>query len=105
MGGRGRVGERVVLNSVALGLSAEIARTLTPDLKRRLGLLAWPVADAKVLWRHRALDLDVTRETGQLRLRARQLLVANGRYVAGPLRGRRWPTGNSTCWPSGTGGS
>ncbi|GBF04455.1 hypothetical protein DAERI_020052 [Deinococcus aerius] len=82
----GLVNGRVFLNSVALGLSAGIARTLTPDLKRRLGLLAWPVVGAKVLWRHRPLLLDVTGETEHLRLRTHQLLVANGRYVAGPLR-------------------
>ncbi|MBB5235104.1 diacylglycerol/lipid kinase family protein [Deinococcus budaensis] len=84
-------GERAFLNSVALGLSAEIARSLTPRLKRRLGLLAWPAVGLGTLRRHRALDLDLTtgtwtpgRET--LRLRTHQLLIANGRYVAGPLR-------------------
>lgn len=82
----GRVNGRVFLNSVALGLSAQIARSLTGDLKRRLGLLAWPAVGARVLWRHRALDLTLTSAGGTLRLHTHQLLVANGRYVAGPLR-------------------
>ncbi|BDP44376.1 putative lipid kinase YegS-like protein (plasmid) [Deinococcus aetherius] len=82
----GRVNGRVFLNSVALGLSAQIARSLDGDLKRRLGLLAWPAVGARVLWRHRALDLTLTSAGGTLRLHTHQLLVANGRYVAGPLR-------------------
>lgn len=82
----GLLNGRPFLNSVALGLSAEIARSLTPALKRRLGLLAWPVMGAGVLSRHRALDLTLTSPAGPLRLHTHQLLVANGRYVAGPLR-------------------
>lgn len=82
----GLVNGRVFLNSVAMGLSAGIARALTPELKRRLGLLAWPVVGARVLWRHRPLNLSVTSETGHVRLHTHQVLVANGRYVAGPLR-------------------
>lgn len=84
-------GERVFLNSVALGLSAEIARSLTPPLKRRLGLLAWPAVGLGTLRRHRALDLELatgprTPDRETLRLHTHQLLIANGRYVAGPLR-------------------
>ncbi|GBF07967.1 diacylglycerol kinase family enzyme [Deinococcus aerius] len=82
----GLLNGRPFLNSVALGLSAEIARVLTPALKRRLGLLAWPVVGTQVLGRHHALDLTLTSPGGTLRLRTHQLLVANGRYVAGPLR-------------------
>lgn len=84
-------GERAFLNSVALGLSAEIARSLTPPLKRRLGLLAWPAVGLGTLRRHRALDLELatgprTPDRETLRLHTHQLLIANGRYVAGPLR-------------------
>lgn len=82
----GMLNGRPFLNSVALGLSAEIARSLTPSLKRRLGLLAWPVVGTRVLRRHHALDLTLTSPEGTLRLHTHQLLVANGRYVAGPLR-------------------
>ncbi|WP_188963187.1 diacylglycerol/lipid kinase family protein [Deinococcus aquiradiocola] len=82
----GRLNGRAFLNSAALGTSAEIARTLTPELKRRLGLLAWPWVGLKVLLRHRALQVTVTHGGGQLTVRTHQVLVANGRYVAGPLR-------------------
>lgn len=82
----GLVNGRVFLNSVALGLSAEIARSLTPGVKRHLGLMAWPVVGSKVLWRHRALHLNLTSESGAWVFHTHQLLVANGRYVAGPLR-------------------
>ncbi|ABF44282.1 Diacylglycerol kinase family enzyme (plasmid) [Deinococcus geothermalis DSM 11300] len=82
----GLLNGRAFLNSVALGLSAQIARSLTENLKRRLGLLAWPVMGLQVLGRHRPLDLCLTSDQGSWQLRTHQLLVANGRYVAGPLR-------------------
>ncbi len=82
----GLVNDQVFLNSVGLGISAEIARTLTADVKRRFGLLAWPLKGFKAIWRHRALNLDVRTSAGEVHVHTHQLLVANGRYVAGPLR-------------------
>lgn len=38
-----------------------------------------------MVWRHHSLDLDVSFGAQQVRLRTHQFLVANGRYVAGPL--------------------
>ena len=78
------------LNSVGLGFSAEIARQLTGQVKRRLGLLAWPLVGVRVLIGHHPLDLEL--RLGELgsgaprHLRSHQLLIANGRYVAGPLK-------------------
>lgn len=86
----GRVNGRIFLNSVALGLSAELARRLGPQTKRRLGLLAWPLLGARLLWRHPPLTLRVTPLGGPQPPRSRtlhthQLVVVNGRYLAGPL--------------------
>ncbi len=103
MGGAGSpTTEQVFLNSVGLGYSAEIARQLGGETKRRLGLLAWPVVGSQVMFGHRPLDLDLSLdlefsrdlnlsagEPGQQalrRVRSHQLLIANGRYVAGPLK-------------------
>ena len=81
----GLVNGRVFLNSVALGVSADLARELSPEIKERLGLLAWPIVGARELWRHRALDLTLEHGGERRRLRTHQLSLVNGRYLAGPL--------------------
>lgn len=81
----GRVNGRVFLNSVALGLSARIAEAITPEDKRRFGLLAWPLVGARVGWRQRAVRLRLLTPDFSRELCTRQLVAGNGRYVAGPL--------------------
>jgi diacylglycerol kinase (ATP) len=92
----GLVNGRAFLNSVGLGWSAQIARSLTGEVKARLGLLAWPLVGLSASWRHRALNLEIDLGPASdesdpgiadhLNLQTHQLLIANGRYVAGPLR-------------------
>lgn len=81
----GRVNGRVFVNSVTLGLSADIAHALDKETKQRLGLLAWPVAGGKVLWQHRALRLKVAAAEKTFRTRTHQLVISNGRYLAGSV--------------------
>ena len=81
----GRCNGEVFLNSVALGLSADIAAALDGDAKKRLGLLAWPLVGARVLAKHRPLRLRVTSAEKTFTVRTHQIVVANGRYVAGPI--------------------
>ena len=81
----GRDNGRVFVNSVTLGLSAEIAHGLDKKTKQRLGLLAWPVVGAKVLWQHRPLSLRVTAAEKSFRARTHQLVISNGRYIAGSV--------------------
>jgi YegS/Rv2252/BmrU family lipid kinase len=81
----GRVNGRVFVNSVTLGLSADIAGALDGSAKKRLGLLAWPVVGVRALWSQRAMHLHLISDDEDFRLRTRQLVVANGRYVAGPV--------------------
>jgi YegS/Rv2252/BmrU family lipid kinase len=81
----GRCNQQIFLNSVSLGLSVEIAGALDKRIKRRLSLLAWPYVGGRVLWTHRPLHLKVLDGEDVHRLRTHQLLVVNGRYVAGPI--------------------
>ena len=81
----GRVNGRVFLNSVTLGLSASIAHALDSDVKKRLGLLAWPLIGGKIIWQHRALRLRVVAAEKQFRARTHQIIISNGRYIAGPI--------------------
>ncbi len=82
----GKCNQQVFLNSVSIGLSAEIAGALTADIKKKLGGLSWPVIGARVGLTHRAVRLRLTSDKGVETFRTHQLMVANGRYVAGPIR-------------------
>lgn len=81
----GRCNDQYFLNSVALGLSTEIAGALTKEVKKKLGLLSWPVVGFRVLATHRPLTLRVVSAEKTYSVRTHQLLVVNGRYVAGPI--------------------
>ncbi len=81
----GRCNDQYFLNSVALGLSTEIAGALTKEVKKKLGLLSWFVVGVRVLATHRPLLLRVSSEEKTYSVRTHQLLVVNGRYVAGPI--------------------
>ena len=82
----GKCNDQVFLNSVSIGLSAEIAGALTKDIKKKLGILAWPVIGGRVALSHRAVRLRLSSDKGVETFRTHQLMVANGRYVAGPIR-------------------
>ncbi|RYG66261.1 YegS/Rv2252/BmrU family lipid kinase [bacterium] len=82
----GKCNEQVFLNSVSLGLSAEIAGALTGEVKKKLGLLSWPVIGSKVIATHRSLKLRVVSKERTFTMKTHQLVVANGRYVAGPIK-------------------
>jgi diacylglycerol kinase (ATP) len=68
------------LNAVSLGLASAIARRLTPELKRRVGKLAYPVAAAAELWEHQPFLVRVVTDTEELEQNVLQLVVGNGRY-------------------------
>ena len=82
----GKCNGTVFLNSVSLGFSASLAGALTSEVKKKLGLLAWPVTGFKMMSRHRPLRLRVTSEQESFVARTHQLLIGNGRYVAGSFK-------------------
>ncbi|PQV65035.1 lipid kinase, YegS/Rv2252/BmrU family [Abditibacterium utsteinense] len=82
----GRCNRQIFLNSVSLGLSSDIAGALTSDVKKRFGLFAWFIVGGKVLARHRSMKLRVLSEERSFSVKTHQLMIANGRYVAGPIK-------------------
>lgn len=70
-------------NVASIGLSVELAATVTNRLKRLLGRLAYPVAGLRVLARHRAFRATIRHDGGTMRVRTHQLIIANGRSHAG----------------------
>ncbi len=82
----GKCNGQVFLNSVSLGLSAEIAGALTGQVKKKFGLLAWPIIGGKILARHRPMKLRILSKERSFTVKTHQLMIANGRYVAGPIK-------------------
>jgi YegS/Rv2252/BmrU family lipid kinase len=81
----GRVNGRVFLNSVTLGISSEIVENLDGETKARLGLLSWPARIIPILWGHQALHLKISANGKSFHLRTHQLIISNGRFLAGPI--------------------
>ncbi len=79
----GSVNDQLFFNVASIGLSAEVAQELTPDLKRRFGKLGYAVAAIRVLARARPFRARIIgggREIDSLTL---QVAVGNGRYYGG----------------------
>ena len=68
------------LNAVSLGIASAIAKRLTPELKRRVGKLAYPVAAFAEIWEHQPFHVKMTADCAEVELDALQLVVGNGRY-------------------------
>jgi YegS/Rv2252/BmrU family lipid kinase len=81
------VNGRFFINNVTVGLPAEAAARLTPDLKRRLGVFA-SVALVPALWRHaEPFDVRIDADGRSERRRVVAAMVGNGVYEGGfPIR-------------------
>jgi len=75
----------IFLNSVSLGLSVAVAGTLRPEAKKWLGPLAYVGALTKVLLRYRPVQLRIAAAERTYTVRTHQLVIANGRFLAGPV--------------------
>lgn len=82
----GKCNEQIFLNSVSLGFSAELADSLTSQVKKQLGLLAWPYVGLRIGLKHRSIKVRITSHNHKEVMRTHQLMIANGRYVAGPIK-------------------
>jgi YegS/Rv2252/BmrU family lipid kinase len=73
-------------NVLGVGLSAGIAKTVTPASKKRYGRLAYALSGLKQLSKP-AFEVTVTDKDHELKMNfeTRQLIVANGRYHAGKV--------------------
>lgn len=85
----GLAGDNYYVNVASVGLSAEVARALSPALKRSLGSLAYPAALVKALSRHEPFSARLSfpggdHEPVELE-RLLQVAVGNGRFYGGGL--------------------
>lgn len=79
----GEVNGKPFFNAASIGLSVELTRRLSPDIKRYLGRLSYAVAAIGVLSRARPFHAVISAESGSVRVHTLQIAVGNGRYYGG----------------------
>lgn len=81
----GRANEKLFFNVASAGISVEIAQQLSGEVKKRWGKLGYPITTWKVLRRHRPFRLTVACDGREVRLKAIQVTVGNGRFYGGGM--------------------
>ncbi len=82
----GVVNGRRFLNVASIGLPAKVSAAITPQLKKRLGVLAYPVAAVQALTHQRPFGAKLTVDGRVHRVRwVMQLAVGSGRHYGGGM--------------------
>lgn len=85
----GLAGENYYVNVASVGLSVGVTRSLSPQIKKRMGAIAYPMAAIRAFLRHKPFDAKLTfpdedHETVELE-RLLQVAVGNGKFYGGGL--------------------
>ncbi|CCE07768.1 conserved hypothetical protein [Bradyrhizobium sp. STM 3843] len=81
----GDVNGHMFFNVASLGLSAELARQLTRESKRRFGRASYALTALKVLLNARPFRAMIVSDEGAARVKTLQIAVGNGRYYGGGM--------------------
>jgi len=81
----GEVNGRPFVNVANIGLAVAVAHEMDRDLKRRIGILSYPVAAWRALRRRRSFGVRLVADGPEERLRSIQLAVGNGRHYGGGM--------------------
>ncbi len=81
----GWVNSKYFFNVASLGLSVQITRNLTKEVKRRWGVFAYAATAIQALWNSRRFHAEIQMEGRSEKVRAIQIAVGNGRYYGGGM--------------------
>ena len=85
----GLAGDNFYVNVASVGLSVEVTRTLSPQLKKSIGPLAYPVAALRAFFRHEPFAARLSFPDGDYETteyeRLLQVAVGNGRFYGGGM--------------------
>jgi diacylglycerol kinase (ATP) len=82
----GWVNGKYYFNVASLGLSVQITRRLSKEMKQRWGIFAYGVAALQVLLRSRPFTVELRLNGGEpIRMKTVQVAVGNGRYYGGGM--------------------
>ncbi|HEX6112383.1 MAG TPA: lipid kinase [Geminicoccaceae bacterium] len=81
----GRVNGKHFFNVASMGLSVHVARELGVEIKRRWGVLGYPLTLWRALGRHQSFRAEIRCNGTRARVRAIQISVGNGRHYGGGM--------------------
>ena len=81
----GEVNGRAFFNVASIGFSADLARELTAELKKRWGTLGYAMASARLLARMRPFTAFIEHDGVTEKVKTVQISVGNGRHYGGGL--------------------
>lgn len=82
----GWVNGKYFFNVASLGLSVQITRKLTKEVKKRWGVFAYAATAMQALWNSRQFYAEIQIEGGRSqKVRTIQIAVGNGRYYGGGM--------------------
>ncbi len=81
----GDQGSRYFLNTATFGVSERLTQMLTRESKRRLGWLAWPKGVRRAMADTPVFQVRLHYQHRYVVFRTRQLIIAKGRNLAGPV--------------------
>ena len=79
----GSVNGHPFFNVASIGLSVDLARSLTPELKRRWGRAGYALAAMRVLARARRFSAWISEGGETTRVKSLQIAIGNGRHYGG----------------------
>jgi diacylglycerol kinase (ATP) len=81
----GRVNGKHFFNVASLGLSVRMAQELGVDVKRRWGVLGYPLTLWRTIEADRSFRAEIRCDGTSIRIRAMQISVGNGRHYGGGM--------------------
>jgi len=81
----GEVNGQPFFNVASVGLSVQVARELSGDMKKRWGRLGYALATCRALWRMRPFSAEIHYGDVSHKVRTLQIAIGNGRYYGGGM--------------------
>ncbi|WIJ24820.1 lipid kinase [Devosia sp. RR2S18] len=79
----GEVNGHPFFNVASMGVGADLARGLTPEVKRRWGKLGYSLAALKVMLKARPFTAEIFSDAGRVTVKTLQIAVGNGVHYGG----------------------
>lgn len=79
----GEVNGHPFFNVASMGIGADLARGLTPEVKRRWGKLGYSLAALKVMLKARPFTAEIISDAGRVTVKTLQIAVGNGVHYGG----------------------
>jgi YegS/Rv2252/BmrU family lipid kinase len=79
----GAVNNKPFFNVASIGLSADLARDLSKEVKKKWGRFGYAIAAARVLAAGGTFHAEIVSESGSVRVETLQVSIGNGRFYGG----------------------